>query len=229
MRTNPSFALEQVDEVRRLVAAYPWVTLVSHTDAGELVASHYPVILDPAAGDDEIVLLSHVGRPDERLHELGAHELLVIVQGPHGYISPGWDDARPAVPTWNFVTAHLHGTPQILTDAENLRVLAALVDHFEDRLDEPRRMNGTPENADYAARIVSGTVGFRLRVTHFTAKEKMSQNKPAETVERIIAELDGDGPYASPDLAARMRRARARSVDNSVENTVDNPVENAAE
>jgi transcriptional regulator len=208
VRTNPSFAFDRVDEVRSLIQEHPWVTLVSHTAAGELVASHYPVILDPTAADDEIVLLSHVGRPDEQLHELGAHELLVIVQGPHGYISPGWYDARPAVPTWNFVTAHLHGTPEILSDAENLRVLAALVDHFEDRLPEPRRMNGTLDNADYAARIVAGTVGFRLRVTRFTAKEKMSQNKPAETVERIIGELEGDGPYASLALAERMRRAR---------------------
>jgi len=213
VRTNPSFALDQVDEVRRLIREHPWVTLISHTDAGELVASHYPVILDPAAADGEIVLLSHVGRPDEQLHELGTHELLVIVQGPHGYISPGWYDARPAVPTWNFITAHLHGTPEILSDAENLRVLAALVDHFEDRMPDPRRMNGTPENADYAARIVTGTVGFRLRVTRFSAKNKMSQNKPAETVERILAELDGSGPYASASLAAEMRRARDGAAD----------------
>jgi transcriptional regulator len=208
MRNNPNFALDEVDEVRRLVREYPWVTVVSPTGAGELVASHYPVILDPAAADDEIVLLSHVGRPDERLHELGAHEILVIVQGPHGYISPGWYDAAPAVPTWNFVTAHLHGTPELLSDAENLRVLADLVDAFEDRLPQPRRMNGTIENAAYAARIVSGTVGFRLRVTRFTAKNKMSQNKPADVVERIVAELDGDGPYQNPELAARMRHSR---------------------
>jgi transcriptional regulator len=208
MRNNPNFALDEVDEVRRLVSEYPWVTLVSATDAGELVASHYPVILDPAAAEDEIVLLSHVGRPDERLHELGTHEVLVIVQGPHGYISPGWYDAAPAVPTWNFVTAHLHGTPEVLDDAENLRVLADLVDAFEDRLPQPRRMNSTAENAAYAARIVAGTVGFRLRVTRFTAKNKMSQNKPDDVVERIVAELDGDGPYSNPGLAARMRQSR---------------------
>ncbi|WEO75829.1 FMN-binding negative transcriptional regulator [Cryobacterium sp. SO2] len=215
MRDNPSFALDQVDEVRRLIQEHPWVTLVSHTDAGDLVASHYPVILDPAAADDEIVLLSHVGRPDETLHELGRHALLVIVQGPHGYISPGWYDASPAVPTWNFVSAHLHGTPEILSDVENLRVLAALVDYFEDRMPEPRRMNGTLANADYAARIVSGTVGFRLRVTRFTAKEKMSQNKPAETVARIITELEGSGPYASPALAERMRRVHGSAAEQS--------------
>lgn len=207
MRQNPSFVLADPEEIKRLVRENPWVTMVSNTANG-LVASHYPVIVDESA--DDLVLLSHVGRPDEQLHELGQHELLVIVQGPHGYISPGWYDDKPAVPTWNFVVAHLYGTPEILSDDENLGVLAALVDHFEDRMPEPRRMNGTPENAQYAARIVSGTVGFRLKVTRLVAKSKLSQNRPAATVERIIEELEGDGPYASPTLAAEMQRVHAR-------------------
>jgi len=208
MRQNPSFALAERAEIKRLVREHPWAIVVSHTSNGELVASHYPVILDEST--EEIVLLGHVGRPDEQLHELGQHELVVIIQGPHGYISPGWYDARPAVPTWNFVTAHLYGTPELLSDEENLRVLGLLVDRFEERMPEPRRMNGTPENADYAARIVTGTVGFRLRVTRLVAKDKMSQNKPAETVERMIAELEGDGPYAGQALANEMRRANDR-------------------
>lgn len=211
MRQTPSFILASDDAVKRLIRENPWVTMVSHTDAGELVASHYPVILDESA-EDGIVLLSHVGRPDEQLHELGRHELLVIVQGPHGYISPGWYDAKPAVPTWNFVVAHLHGTPELLSDDENLRVLDRLVDHFEERMPEPRRMNGTEANAEYAARIVSGTVGFRMRVERYTGKNKMSQNRPAETVERIIHELEHGEHYASPELAREMRRARGEAV-----------------
>jgi transcriptional regulator len=208
MRQNPSFVLGETAEIKRLVRENPWVTMVSHTSDGDLVASHYPVILDESS--DDLVLLSHVGRPDERLHELGMHELLVIVQGPHGYISPGWYDSNPAVPTWNFVVAHLYGTPELLTDEENLGVLEKLVDHFEDRLPEPRRMNETLENAEYASRIASGTVGFRLKVTRLIAKNKMSQNKPAVVVERILTELEGDGPYASPALAAAMHRVHDR-------------------
>ncbi|MEO6310505.1 MAG: FMN-binding negative transcriptional regulator [Leifsonia sp.] len=210
MRQTPSFVLGEVTEIKRLIRENPWATLISHTEQGGLVASHYPVILDESS--DEIVLLSHVGRPDEQLHELGAHELLVIIQGPHGYISPGWYDAKPAVPTWNFVTAHLTGTPELLSNDENLAVLAKLVDYFEDRMPEPRRMNGTLENAEYAARIVSGTVGFRMRVSRFVAKNKMSQNKPVEIVDRVITELEGDGPYASQTLAVEMRRVHERSA-----------------
>jgi len=204
MRQNPSFTLASVDGVKRVIREHPWATIVSMTEASGLVASHYPVLLDETA--EGIALLTHVGRPDELVHELGRHEVLVIVQGPHGYISPGWYDANPAVPTWNFVTAHLHGTPELLDADENLRVLEALVDHFEDAMPEPRRMRGTLANSEYADRIAGGTVGLRIPITRFVAKNKMSQNRPDETVDRIIAELDGDGPYASPALAAEMRR-----------------------
>ena len=110
MRQNPSFTLASEEGVKRLIREHPWMTIVSMTDAAGLVASHYPVLLDETA--DGIVLLTHVGRPDEVVHELGRHEVMVIVQGPHGYISPGWYDANPAVPTWNFVTAHLLRHPR---------------------------------------------------------------------------------------------------------------------
>ncbi|MGN6407460.1 MAG: FMN-binding negative transcriptional regulator, partial [Curtobacterium sp.] len=76
MRHTPHFLMTDVTEVRRLIAANPWATIVSHTTAG-LVASHYPVLLDEDADGDEIVLVSHVGRPDEVAHELGRHEVLV--------------------------------------------------------------------------------------------------------------------------------------------------------
>ena len=207
MRQNPSFVLADPEEIARVIRENPWATIVSNTSDG-LVASHYPVLIDETR--DELSLVTHVGRPDEQLHELGQHEVLFIIQGPHGYISPGWYDAKPAVPTWNFIVVHLSGVPEILSDEENLEVLASLVDHFEDRMPEPRRMNGTPENTEYAARISSGTVGVRLTPTRIVAKSKMSQNRPQETVDRIIAELEGDGPYSSEALAAEMRRVRER-------------------
>lgn len=205
MRQNPSFVLGDIPELRRLIERNPWVTLVSDTADG-LVASHYAVVLDPDR--DDLTILGHVGRPDEAIHELGSRELLVIVQGPHGYISPGWYDDKPAVPTWNFVVAHLSGTPEILSDEENFRVLGQLVEHFESRMPEPRLMEGTPANAEYAARISSGTVGFRLTPTKVVAKRKLSQNRPAETVERIIDQLENGPEYTNPALAAEMRRAR---------------------
>ena len=200
MRHTPSFLLTDPDEVKRLIRENPWVTIVASTASG-MVASRYPVVLEAAR--DEISIVSHVGQPDDRLLELGTNEVLVIVQGPHGYVSPGWYDDKPAVPTWNHVTAHLYGVTEILSDEENWRVLGELVDHFEDQLPNPHRLS---DNEEYGRQIFSGTVGFRLVVTRFDARAKLSQNKPEAIVANVIDELDHNKTYRKPALAEKMRR-----------------------
>lgn len=205
MRHTPSYVLTDPVEVKRLIRENPWATIVSNTAQG-LAASHYPVVLEEDA--DGISIVSHVGRPDEQLHELGQREVLVIIQGPHGYISPGWYENDELVPTWNHVTAHLYGVPEILSDDENFRVLDELVEHFEHRMPEPVSIMLDEASS---RRIAKGTVGIRLRVTRFDARLKLSQNKKPEVVERIVAALEGEGPYSSPELAREMRRAHAAS------------------
>lgn len=205
MRHNPQFDVTELDEVERLIDAHPWATLVSATDQGP-VASHYPVLRERDA--DGLVLLTHLGRPDERIHQLGAgRELLVIFQGPHGYISPTWyADADAPVPTWNFSVVHCHGVPEVLSDEENLAVLDHLQRHFEAPIDAPRELD-----PDAAAQIARGTVGLRIPVRRWTCKAKASQNKSPETQARVLAALEQvGGPYADPALAAEMRRTLKR-------------------
>lgn len=203
MRHTPHFLLEDATEVKRLISENPWATIVSHTATG-IVASHYPVVLEDTA-DDEISIVSHVGRPDEQAHELGQHEILVVIQGPHGYISPNWYPSEQIIPTWNHVTAHLYGTPEILSDDENFRVLGDLVDHFEERMPSPVSLQLDEEGS---RRVAKGTVGLRLRVTRYDARVKLSQNKTPEVIDRIVDALEHGPEYSNPALAAEMRRVR---------------------
>jgi len=207
MRHTPHYVLTDVDEVKRLIRENPWASIVSSTADG-IVASHYPVVLEEDA--EGISIVSHVGRPDEQLHELGQHEVLVIIQGPHGYISPGWYPEGDFIPTWNHATAHLYGVPEILSDEENFRVLDDLVDHFEKHMPEPGSLHLDEQRA---RRIARGTVGIRLRVTRFDARLKLSQNKSPEVRETIMRELRGDGFFAQPALADEMARIEALPRD----------------
>ena len=211
MRHTPTYVLTDVDEVKRLIRENAWATIVSSTPDG-LVASHYPFVLEEDA--EGISLVSHVGRPDEKLHGLGEREVLVIIQGPHGYISPGWYEGESFIPTWNHVTAHLYGTPEILSDDDNFRVLDELVDHFEKHMPEPVSLD---IDETYARRIAKGTVGIRLRVTRFDARLKLSQGKPAEVRASVIAALEGDGPYNSRELAAEMRRVEGQGSNDAAQ------------
>lgn len=205
MRQNPSFTMTDIVELRRIVDANPWVTLVSATEDG-LVASHYAVLLDE--GRDDLTIVGHVGKPDDAIHGLGEHELLAIVQGPHGYISPGWCGDGPSVPTWNYISVHMSGVPELLTTEENLQVLDRLVARFEQSLPQPRLMWEPPNDEDFVRRLERGTVGFRLTPTKIVAKRKLSQNRPDDVVDTIIAELAaGSSPYADVRLPDEMRRA----------------------
>lgn len=200
MRHTPSYIVTDPQWVKALVAANPWATIVSPTAAG-LVGSHYPVLLeedptDPAA----IILVSHVGRPDDELHELGAHEVLVIIQGPHGYVSPSVYGNGENIPTWDHLTAHLYGIPEILGDEENYQVLSDLTDHFEHHREGGRSLANDEAGSRRAA---MGTRGFRLRVTRFDARAKLSQNKSPEVMARIADDLEVNYPA----LAAAVRGA----------------------
>lgn len=201
MRHNPHHAVTDANVVRQLVRESPWGILVSH-NGSELVASHYPILLDDET--DELAILTHVGRPDETTLALGEREVLLIVQGRHhGYISPSWYAAgETRAPTWNFSAAHCYGVPQILDEEANLAVLAKLVEHFERHVEHPTLLD-----PDWARPVARGTVGIRLPITRFVCKVKMSQDKSPQTQRQVIAALRAPGANRNPDLADEMTRA----------------------
>jgi transcriptional regulator len=200
MRHNPHHAVDDARVVRALIEANPWATLVSNGGDG-LVASHCPVLVDDASA--ELAVLTHVGRPDEQLHDFGAREVLLIVAGPHGYISPSWYGERAvAAPTWNFSVAHCYGVPQMLDGEENLRALTRLVERFERHVEAPVMLD-----QQLGARLAAGTVGVRVPIARFVCKVKMSQDKDPRSQQQVLAALEAPGPYSNAALAQEMRLA----------------------
>ncbi|MFD3311217.1 FMN-binding negative transcriptional regulator [Streptomyces sp. NPDC058656] len=199
------FRVTDPGRIRDLARAHPWATLISHTPDRGLVVSHLPVLVDESRQDT--TLLGHLARADARKHELGSHEVVVVLQGPHGYISPSWYEETPHVPTWNFTVLHVHGRPEVLDPADTYDVLSATVDHFEDRLPEPWRLARVES---YAHRIAAAVTGFRLPATKVTAKAKLSQDERGEIVLRLAGALESGLPYAVPELARAMRDIRRK-------------------
>ena len=200
MRPNPLHATEDPEVVRRLIRENPWGILVSN-NTGELVASHYPILLDDEAGG--LSVLTHVGRPDETIHGFGNREVLLIIQGRNGYISPSWyAPGAIRAPTWNFSAAHCYGVPEILEPEENLTVLAKLVENFERRVEEPMLLD-----LDWGRPVAQGTVGIRLPITRFVCKVKLSQDKDPATQRQVMAALRAPGPFHNPELADEMAQA----------------------
>jgi transcriptional regulator len=190
---NDAFAIRDVEFARAIVRAHPFATLVT----GDLRATHMPCLVEEEAGG--LSILGHVARADPVSQRLDG-PLLAIFHGPHGYVSASWY-ADDTIPTWNHVTLHVRGTPERFDDA--LPVLRATVDHFEAAVERPWSLERLGDTArDMAGQVVA----FRLRANSWHAEAKLSQDKPEDGQERVLAGLERPGPYRQPALAAAMRR-----------------------
>jgi transcriptional regulator len=187
-----AFVIGDVRLARAIVRAHPFATIVT----ADLGATHMPCLVDETAAG--LAILGHVARADPASEALDG-PLLLVFQGPHGYISASWY-ASETIPTWNHVSLHVRGTPELLPDA--LPVVRRTVDHFEAAVEEPWSLDRMGEQArEMADRVVA----FRLVAVSWHAEAKLSQDKPADERERVLAGLERPGPYANAPLAAAMR------------------------
>ena len=193
MHIKREFALGDVEEARVIVNNHPFATLVT----ADLRATHMPCLIDEAAAG--LTILGHVARADPVAERLGG-PLLAIFQGPAGYVSASWY-ASDTIPTWNHVTLHIRGTPELFGDP--MPLLRRTVDHFEAAVEQPWSLDRMGPSAREMADQV---VGFRLRADSWHAEAKLSQDKPGRERARVLAGVERPGPYGNPALASLMRR-----------------------
>ena len=195
-----AFASHDPAALDALLDADAFITLVTVRDNVPVV-SHLPVL--HAREGDRLVLRGHWAKPNPQSTHDGP--ALVIVHGPHAYVSPSWypdklEEAR--VPTWNYVVAHLHATQQRFTDTDELAAIVSdLSDHHEPRVGKAWRY--VDEDA-YRSQL-RGIVGFRFHVERFDLKAKLSQNHPRANRESVIDHLAAQPTDESRDVARLMR------------------------
>jgi transcriptional regulator len=208
MLERAEYAMTSMAEVRRLIRNHGWAVLVVGS-SGDQRAAHVPCLLDPVhdAGSaaNQLVIIGHTARADPVVSELrSGHEVLLVFQGPNGYVSPAWYGEGPSAPTWNFTAVHVRGIPEVLEGGEAFSVRERTVEHFEAARDDPWELRG--DALAYARRLAHETAPFRVRSAAIQAKAKLSQDKPRRIQDRVIAALEEGGPYRNAQLAAEMRR-----------------------
>lgn len=181
--------------------------LVSQDQNGP-IASQIPFLIERRG--DALLLQGHLARPNPHLAALAGGEALAIFTGPHAYISPGWYEVGPAVPTWNYATVHAYGRASLIEDPQWLRdMLNRLSERHEAREPRPWHMRDLPE--PYVASMLRGIVGVEIAVDRLEGKFKLSQNRPAADRPRIIAALEARADHESRGVAALMQEREADS------------------
>lgn len=187
-----------------LFAHDPFVTLVTRDHAGEPFASHLPVLYRRDGA--QVVIEGHWARANPQ--SVDGEDALVIVHGPHAYISPGWypdKHAAARVPTWNYAIAHLRGA---LQRSDDPIVLADLVSRLSARFEAEvgSDWHFDPQRREHAAQL-RAIVAFRFEPVAIELKFKLGQNHPPANVVAAAAALDALGDEA-PRTVARLMRDR---------------------
>lgn len=192
MHLKPEFPIRDVEGARAIVRGHPLATIVTP----DLRGTHMPCLVDEEA--DGLAILGHVAKGDPVAERL-AGPLLLVFCGLRGYVSASWY-AGETIPTWNHVSLHVRGTPDLFDDP--MPVLQRTVDHFEAAVEHPWSLDRLEDGGRAMAEKV---VAFRLRAEDWHAEAKLSQDKPDDERERVARGLEAPGPYRHPDLAAAVR------------------------
>jgi len=167
--------------------------------------THIPFLLDQSAGTNG-TLLSHVARANPISRSLASSdEVIVIFQGPHGYISPRWYSSRAEVPTWNYSVVHAYGRPRLISDTELINQLERLVDKYEQG--NPNRWHISELQASFFDQLRKEIIGFAIEITRLEGKFKLSQNRTLQDRQGAIAGVFKRGNPLDRELAAMMKRA----------------------
>ena len=202
MFTPSHFIEDRLDVLHGMIDRSRLATLVTQGGNG-LLASHVPVMLDPAGGPNGS-LYGHLSRGNSQgLGSDPAIPALAIFTGPDAYITPSWYPTKQqhgkVVPTWNYVAVHAYGEIEFFDDAPRLlELVTRLTDKHETGRAEPWAVSDAP--ADYIDAQLKGIIGFRLAISRLEGKSKMSQNKSDEDRSGVIDGLKDDGEHAVVDI-----------------------------
>ena len=190
MYTPRHFDSNNRDDALALIRAWPFATLITAADSEPRI-THLPLLLE---GEH---LTGHMARANPHWQAFAAGHTVAVFHGPHAYISPSWYVVpEREVPTWNYATVHVQGTPLLIDDAvAKLAIVDAATAAFENPANPwQRKVEGARLEA-----MLNSIVAFHIPLTTLEAKFKMNQNKAPQDRAQVITQLRAS---AHPDLAA---------------------------
>lgn len=164
-------------------------------------ATHLPFVFEKRG--NRIYLISHLAKANPQWKEFNDNELLVIFQGPHGYVSPSNYEKKQNVPTWNYIAVHAYGKASIIVEPTAvIGVLEKTILNYESEY-----FNQWKElSDDYKYSMINGIVAFEIEISRLEGKFKLSQNKTRNERESIIKEFESSKDSQQQELANEMKK-----------------------
>lgn len=175
------------------------LALVVSCDEEGALTTPLPLLSETDATGAVTSFLGHFALANPQVEIVRRHpRALILFQGPHAYIRPGWISRPGWAPTWNYMLAQFEVQISLMPQA-NDEAIRALVAALEGGAPDSWRVEQVGKR--YSS-MLQRVIAFRAMVLSTRGRFKLGQDETDESFAEIVAAL-GDNP-----LAVMMRRRR---------------------
>lgn len=182
----------------------PFAFMTGSFLSGQQVATQIPILMEERNG--ELFLQGHIMRnTDHHKAFIENPNALVVFTGPSCYVSASWYSNPQIGSTWNYMSVHVAGQVNIMTDEELIHFMRKLTLKFEKGNTQSQTFyDNLPDH--FLSKMMPAIAGFEIKADKMENVFKLSQNRDEKSYLHIISklqEIGGNSALIAKELIKR--------------------------
>lgn len=173
------------------MAENPFAFMTGSYLSGEQVATQIPILVEERNG--ELFLQGHIMRNTDHHKAFTENpNALVVFTGPSAYVSASWYSNPQIGSTWNYMSVHICGQINFMSDAELVAFMRKFSLKFENGDTNSQTVyDNLPQS--FLRKMMPAIVGFEIKAEKVENVFKLSQNRDEKSYQNIISKLEAQG------------------------------------
>lgn len=208
------FKEEDKKIVLNFIEENPFAFMTGSFLSGIQVATQIPLLLEERNG--ELFLQGHFMRnTDHHKAFLENPNTLLVFTGPSCYVSASWYSNPQIGSTWNYMSVHICGQMNFMSNEELIEFMRKLTLKFEKGNTKSLTFydNLTEQ---FLNKMMPAIVGFEIKADRIENVFKLSQNRDEKSYNTIILKLEEQGGNSAL-IASEMKKRKEKLFPTGVE------------
>ncbi len=182
------FKEKERQTILEFLEGYPFAFLTGSNLTGNQVATQIPILIEERNGD--LFLQGHIMRNTDHHNAFKENpNALVVFSGPNAYVSASWYSNPKIGSTWNYMSVHINGQIEFMSNDELVEFMKKLTLKFEKGNTNSQTIYDNLPN-QFLSKMMPAIVGFEIKVEKIDNVFKLSQNRDEKSYLNIISKLE---------------------------------------
>lgn len=208
------FKEKDKQSILNFIEEHPFAFLTGSFLSGAQVATQIPVLVEEREG--ELYFQGHIMRNTDHYKAFVENpNALLVFTGPNCYVSASWYSNPQIGSTWNYMSVHVSGQIQLMTNDELIAFMRKLTLKFEKGNTQSLTFyDNLP--IEFLNKMMPAIVGFEIKAVQLDNVFKLSQNRDKKSYLNIISKLEEQGGESSL-IAIEMQKRKAEIFPEGTE------------